>query len=79
MKKETLNEILTVMAIKARLANIYEEEGKYSNNKRQCPFYSELVGMEEVLKIMGIEFEYEFNKEVTEITAIKAKGVYVAV
>lgn len=79
MNKQILEEILKSMAIKASLANIYKDEEEYKNNMRKCPFYSELAGMEHTLKIMGIEFEYEYNKEVTKITAIKANDIYIPV
>ena len=35
--------------------------------------------IETALKIMGIEFEYEYNREVTEMTAINAEGIRVAI
>ena len=78
MTKQKLNEVLEVMANKASIANIAKAEGTYKN-MRECPIYSELHGMEQMLKIMGIEFEYEFNDEVTKMTAIKAKGMRVEI
>lgn len=79
MTKTTLKEILENMAVKASICNINKKEGNYKNNFRECPFWSELKGMEQTLKIMGIDFEYEFNKEVTEMTAIKAQGIRVEI
>ena len=78
MSKAKMTEVLEVMANKAAISNIAKEEGTYKN-MRECPFYSELNGMEMMLKIMGIEFEYEFNDDVTKITAISAQGIRVEV
>ena len=75
MTKAILNEILETMAIHASICNIQRKEGTYKNNFRECPFWSELKGMEMTLKIMGIDFEYEFNRDSTLMTAIKAQGI----
>lgn len=79
MEKTKLQEIIETMAIKVRLCKIYKNEERYKDNFRECPFKSELTGMEETLNILGIPFEYEFNKDVTEITAIKAAGIVVEI
>lgn len=76
MTNTKLYEILETMANKASIANIVKAEGQYKN-MRECPIYSELHGMEQMLKIMGIEFEYEFNDDVTKMMAIKARGMRV--
>ena len=78
MDKTRLNEILHSMANKAALVNISKEDGEYKN-MRECPFYSELKGMELVLKMMGIEFDYEFNEDVTKMTAINSQGIRVEI
>ena len=78
MKNEKLYEILESMAIKASIANMAKADGTYKN-MRECPAYSELVGMEHILKIMGIDFEFEFNEDVTRMTAIKARDIFVAI
>lgn len=78
MDKTRLSEILHAMANKAAISNIVKEEGTYEN-MRECPIYSELNGMELVLKMMGIEFEYEFNEDVTKMTAINAQGIRVEI
>lgn len=75
MKKETLNEIIKTMAIKASLCNYEREAGAFKDNFRTCPVYSELKGMELTLKLMGIDFDYEFSDDCSKITAIKAKGI----
>lgn len=59
------------MAITVRVMNMYI--GEYEN-KRSCPFYSELKGMEMALKTMGIEFEYTFDIDVKTITAVTVMG-----
>lgn len=79
MKKQTLNEIINTMAITAAMCNLYKSEGRYKENFRECPFCSELNGMEMILKIMGVEFEYEFNDDCSKITAVKAQGIRVEV
>ena len=76
MTTSTIKELLEVMACKVRLLEIFKDQ--YKENVRECPFKSELVGMEETLKILGIEFEYEFNN-VYEITAITAQGIKVEI
>lgn len=64
------------MAITIRVMGLYI--GQYEN-KRECPFYSELTGMEMALKTMGIEFEYTYNADVTEITAVTVNGCTVTI
>ncbi len=65
------------MAITIRVMNISIE--KYKNNKRNCPFYSELRGMEMALKTMGIKFEYTFDIDVKVITAVTVMGYTVII
>lgn len=77
MTNKVIKEIAETMMVKVRCFNLYKEN--YKNNKRQCPFYSELVGMEQMLKIMGIEFEYTFDLETFEITAITIEDITVIV
>ena len=64
---KTLSEL---MAIKQRVVNIYVDNYE---NKRECPFYSELRGIEETLKHMGIDFEYEFDNELN-IVSVSVMG-----
>lgn len=82
MNRSTLFEILDTMATKASICNderpnYIGEDGK--SNFRTFPIYSELKGMELTLKIAGIEFEYEFNEDVSKITAIKSGDICIAV
>ena len=76
MTTSKITELLNAMACKVRLLEIFKDQ--YKGNVRECPFKSELVGMEETLKILGIDFEYEFNN-VYEITAITAQGIKVEI
>lgn len=64
------------MATTIRAMNI--SVGEYEN-KRNCPFYSELRGMEMILKTMEIEFEYTFDLDVKEITAVTVMGYTVII
>ena len=68
MTKSMKKEIAERMIIKIRLYQCYKDN--YKENKRHCPFYSELVGIEELLKLMGIEFEYTYDLNTLEITAV---------
>ena len=58
------------MANKIRVAKIFVGE---FDNKRECPFYSELKGMEQALNTLGIPFHYEFNS-CYEISAVNVDG-----
>lgn len=66
-----MNEMMKVMAeriaSKIRIANIFVDN--YSN-KRECPFYSEWKGMEQALKAMGIDYEYEYNEDIQVVAVI---------
>ena len=71
---EMINRIGDRMVVKARVVNLAVEEGDYAHNIRECPTYSEFYGMIELLKTMGIEYDIEFNREVTHMTAIVIMG-----
>lgn len=58
------------IASKIRIANKFVDN---YNNKRECPFYSEWKGMEQALKAMGIDYEYEYNEEI-KIVAVIVSG-----
>lgn len=68
--KENFQKMADRMANKIAVANIYV---KTYENKRECPFYSEWKGMEQALKAMGIDFEYDFNDDI-EIVAVTVMG-----
>lgn len=71
-----IKEIAECMMNKANLVKIFKDDEEFKGNIRKCPFYSELKGMEQMLKIMGIEFEYGFNDDI-EITSITIEGITV--
>lgn len=58
------------MVTTIRVINIYVDQYE---NQRECPFYSELKGMEMTLKTFGIDFDYEYNEDL-EITAVTVQG-----
>ena len=68
---EAMRDMAQAMANKIKIARLYT--GKYEN-KRQCPFHSEWKGMELALKAMGIPFDYEFDDDTYEITAVIVAG-----
>ncbi|MDD6484010.1 MAG: hypothetical protein PUF72_05485 [Clostridiales bacterium] len=43
-------------------------------NKRYCPAYSEFNGMLQILKTMNIDYDIDYDDEVTEMTAITIMG-----
>lgn len=63
------------MAQKIKMARIFSK--KYTN-KRECPFVSELIGMEQALKTMGINYEFEYDFTSTDdyecITSVTVMG-----
>ena len=67
----TLEEIGKTMANKLALINIYK--GRYEN-VREFPIYSELEGMKQTLRILGIDFSLEYDAEVEEWTEVKIEG-----
>ena len=75
MTKEMIKEIAERIMNKVACEQICSDN--YKGNQRENPFHSERKGMEEMLKIMGIDFEYGFNKEVTEIISITIEGITV--
>lgn len=68
--KEIMKAMAERMANKIRLINHVIEDYE---NKRNCPFYSELRGMEQALKTMGIDYVYEYNSDI-KITAVVVMG-----
>lgn len=75
----TIHEILKSMAAKAAMVNICKRDGAYKDNIRECPFWSELHGMEHMLKLMGIEFEFYYDATVQYITGIQIIDEYIEV
>lgn len=73
--KELMMAMAEKMAHKVKMVRIFA--GRYEN-ERECPFYSELIGMEQALQTMGIEYSFEYNEEIM-ITAVTVMGQRVAV
>lgn len=71
-----LKEIVRSMANKAAIVNMHKRDGDYADNIRKCPIYSELKGMEQMLKLMGIDFNYDFDDTVQYITGIEVNNLY---
>lgn len=68
--KETFKTMADRMAKKIRV--MYLSVDHYEN-KRNCPFFSELKGMEQALVTMGIEYEYEYDSDY-KIAAVIVMG-----
>lgn len=70
-------EIAERIIIKVNAEELYKE--KYIGNQRENPLHSERRGMEEMLKLMGIDFEYgyEFINNDYKIVSITVDGVTV--
>lgn len=62
------------LVIKARVVNLAKRENEYSKNFRECPVYSEFVGMIEMLKTMQIDYDIDWNYDVTQMTSITVMG-----
>lgn len=69
---EMFKEFAERLANKTRLIAHFRDN--YPDNIRECPFFSERSGIEEALRVMGIDFEYEMNASVTAITAVIVQG-----
>lgn len=74
MSKEMIKEVAERIINKVACEKIYAEN--YKDNARENPFHSERKGMEEMLKLMGIEFEYGFDDK-CEIISITIEGITV--
>ena len=65
------------MTTKARLVNDFMKSwilGNEEGNLRRNPFYSEFMGMCQLLKAMEIDFEFEYDMDVTTIQTIIIMG-----
>lgn len=76
MTKEIIKNVADSMVILMKTINRKEREGRgeYKDSFRKFPFYSEFIGMTHMLKIMGIDFEIDFDETVTYMTAITISG-----
>ena len=75
MTKEMIQEIGSVMANKMAIVNMNKNNEEWKGNLRKFPIFSELIGMEMTLKIMDVNYEYEFNEDVSEATALVIEGI----
>lgn len=71
---EMINKIGKRLVTQMRAVNTFGNELVYDNNLRTNPFRSELAGMQNLLKAMDIEFDFEYNEDVTEFTAVILMG-----
>lgn len=74
---EMIKNLGEALVIKMRVVNMVKRNNEYifDNNIRTNPFYSEFTGMLQALKAMNIECEVDYNKDVTEMTAITIMGI----
>lgn len=71
---EMITKIAERMITKMRIINTEVKDGRYANNMRKFPIYSEFIGMTQLLKTMDIDFEIEYDETVTDMTAIVIMG-----
>ena len=71
---EMITKIAESMTTKMRIINSEIKDGRYTNNLRKFPIYSEFVGMTQLLKTMDIDFEIEYDETVTDMIAIVIMG-----
>lgn len=74
MTTEMINNIGDRLVAKMRVVNLYKKKGEYAGNFRKCPFYSEFVGMTQMLKTLGIDFDIDWDANVTQMTAVTVMG-----
>lgn len=76
---EMLNNLSEHMIVKIRIINRYcrewaKDERRFNESRPCNKFDHELRGMTQAMKAMDIEFEFEYDAEVVEITAITIMG-----
>lgn len=69
-------DLIKSMGCKAACVNMVKRDGEFADNIRKCPVFSELKGMEHTLKLMGIDFEYDYDDTVQYITGIHMGDLY---
>lgn len=72
---EAMKAMAARMAAKIRVIKISID---HYENRRNCPFFSELKGMEMALNTMGISFHYEYDDDIN-IIAVNVGGQRVEV
>lgn len=73
---EMIQKLGETLVIKMRVVNMVKRNNEYifDNNIRTNPFYSEFIGMTQMLKAMDIEYDIAWNEDVTEMIAITIMG-----
>lgn len=71
MTKAMSRDIAERLAIKQRVIEITKDD--FKENQRLNPHYSEFHGMVEMLKMMGIEYDFEYNEKI-EMVAVTVNG-----
>ena len=76
---EMLNNLAERMITKIRIVNTHrrfwaKDKRRFTESRPFTKIDHELTGMEHALKAMGIPFEYDFDDEVVEITAVTIMG-----
>ena len=76
---EMLDNLAERMISKIQVINLYtvewaDNEKRFTESRPLNKFDHELRGMTDAMKAMGIEFEFKYNADVTEITAITIMG-----
>jgi len=74
MTNEMIKEIGETMVTKMNLINRVKRTGEYKDNMRKCPWYSEFYGMIQMLKIMNVNYDIDWNEDITEMIAITLNG-----
>lgn len=73
---EMIKKIGERLVIQMRVVNMVRRNNEYifDNNIRTNPYHSEFAGMTQLLKAMDIEYEIDWNEDVTQMTAITIMG-----
>lgn len=77
MTNEMIIKIGETIANKIRCARIFNDN--YKENNRENPYNSERRGIEQTLRIMGIDYEYEFDDNVEKEIAIKINEITIEI
>lgn len=76
INNDHIEELLYRLANKTAMFVQYRD--KYKDNIRECPFWSEKVGIEEAMRVLGIKFEYEMDDALNYI-AVKSGNIRVEI
>lgn len=78
--KEMIKNIGNAIIVRMRVCNIsmgewYEDERRFTESRPLNKFDWELSGMLQALKHMGIEYEVNYNDDVTQYTGVTVMGI----